>query len=412
MRNDPRNIERVRRVLLAILSNGRLQGRPDDIPLAAEEWAMVGTAARQHRLEPLLHGIMRTAGGYWQVPTELRSDWREAHRLSALGSLAARGTLLRAARVLDSAGLAYAALKGAWLAWHAYDDPAQRPMRDIDILVSPAHLEAAYRALVANGFEEHTGEAFSAETLTLGKKHLPALRDRSTGIHVEVHSRLFEHIEPARGDAWLARSDDLLAARIWQPLGSVRIAYLPPCETLLHLLIHSAYEHRFDNGPQVLHDVAAVLKQGPIDWGRLWRLADEGGWTRGCELVLHLTEWLLGPQPIVWSPQPLPEGILEQAALMLLQDPEMRRDLDVQLQLGDLSAGSMSGLRWLAGRLLPGRRVVADFAGVPPDRRSAWLHYPAWLASRLARTASGRFDRLQRSEAARAHAIESWLAAR
>ena len=383
--------------------------------LDADEWVLLGATARQHRLEPLLHGLLPGMQDSRSVPASHRAAWQEAHRRSAMAALAAKAALIRVGRILDTAGIAYAALKGGWLAWHAYPNPALRPMRDLDILVSPSRLEAAYRALVARGFEELSGEAFSAATLAMGQKHLPALRDQATGIFVEVHSRLFEHIEPAQADARLARSDDLLAARLWQPLGPVQIAYLPPCETLLHVLVHSAYEHRFDNGPQVLHDVSALLAREAVDWERFWTMADEGGWTRGCQLVLRLTECMLGPQATGWGPEgapTLPDGILDQAALMLLQDPDLRQDLDVQLQLGDVSAGGWVRLQRLAARMLPARRVVAAQAGVSPDRRSAWLHYPGWLVSRFARTARGALDGRQRSEVVRANAIETWLAGR
>lgn len=411
MRHDPHSIERVRRVLLAMLGHDSRQHVPGDAPLSPDEWAMLDAMARQHRLQPLLHGRRGLAAAAWQVPQDYAGAWEQAYRRSAIAALAAKGALIRAGRILDDAGIAYAALKGAWLAWHAYADPALRPMRDLDILVAPDRLEVAYRALVAKGFEELDGGPYSADTLALGLKHLPALRDTATAIHVELHSRLFEHFEPALAGAFLLRSDDLLACRVRLPLEHAEVAYLPACETLLHLAVHSAYEHRFDNGPQVLHDVAAVLACQTIDWERFWMLAGEGGWARGCQLVLQLTERMLGPQPIAWGSGLAlpPEDILDKAALMLLQDTTLRRDLDVQMQLGNLGTLSWANIRRLFARLFPARHVIAAYAGVSPDRRWVWLHYPGWLATRLARTAQGAIDSRQRGEVARASAIESWL---
>ena len=413
MRHDPRSIERVRRVLLAMLGDAPRQDGPGQVPLQPGEWAMLDAMARQHRLQPLLHGRLKAAGAAWQVPRDYAAAWEQAYRRSAIEALAAKGALIRVGRILDLAGIAYAALKGAWLAWHGYANPALRPMRDLDILVAPDRLGEAYRALVAHGFEELDGGPYSADTLALGRKHLPALRDRATAIHVELHSRLFEHVGPAMTDAFLLRSDDLLASRVRLPLEQAAIAYLPACETLLHLAVHSAYEHRFDNGPQVLHDVAAVLARQTIDWQRFWMLAAEGGWTRGCQLVLRLTERMLGPQPVAWGSghAALPQDILDKAALLLLQDTALRRDLDVQLQLENLGALSRANIGQIFTRFFPGRHVIAAYAGLSPDRRSVWLHYPAWLATRLARTVQGSFDQRQRGEVVRARDIERWLGA-
>lgn len=416
MNRNPRQIERVRRSLLALLGTVP-QAEPTDHSLLdadgdADGWAMLDGMARQHRLQPLLHCLLEDRpDAASRVPESWREVWRDAYRRSTLQALAAKATMVRAARILDDAGIAHAALKGAWLAWHAYPHPAMRPMRDLDILVAPASLEQAYRALVANGFADTTGAPLSHATLAQGLKHLPALRDATTGIHVEIHGRLFEHVLPAQADAFLSRPDDLLAARQWLPLERARIAYLGAEENLLHLAVHSACEHRFDNGPQVLHDIARLLAREAIDWPRFWILAREGGWERGCRLVLALTERFLGPQPIVpasGATEALPPDIVDKAALMLLQDTALRNDLDVQLRLGSMSGASM---RHLLSRFVPPRRVIADYARLPHDSRAAWLHYPGWLASRLARTARGAFDKRQRSEVARASAVECWLQA-
>lgn len=105
----------------------------------------------------------------------------------------------------------------------------------------------------------------------------------------------------------------------------------------------------------------------------------------------------------------VPAELRVQAAELLLQDVALRRDLDVQMDIGSLAGGSWADLPGLLGRVLPPRRALADFAGVPLDTRAAWLHYPSWLASRLMRTAKGLFDRHQRLEVARLNSVESWL---
>ena len=69
------------------------------------------------------------------MPAAIAGSWRAAHRRAAITALAQCADLARTAGLLEAAGFAPIALKGAWLAHHAYPEPAQRPMRDLDLLV-------------------------------------------------------------------------------------------------------------------------------------------------------------------------------------------------------------------------------------------------------------------------------------
>ena len=103
--------------------------------LAPHEWRALAVMARQHRLEPLLHRNLE-ALPQWTVPEEIRRALaRKPIAGAAFRALACERVIGQIARHLDASGVPYAALKGAWLAFHAYPHPALRPLRDIDILV-------------------------------------------------------------------------------------------------------------------------------------------------------------------------------------------------------------------------------------------------------------------------------------
>ena len=413
-------MDRANRGLLALLMTGERSHAGDGHRFDVGDWAQVQAMAEQHRLCPLLHYLWQSGGEQAGIPAavipaEVRALWADAFRTSALRALAAQATLMKVGSLLDQAGIPYAALKGAALAWHAYPHPALRPMRDIDILVPLARAGEAYAALVAQGFIPEPADKTPVIVALRDHKHLPGLFDPQGKTRVEVHSRLFEHVAAAQDASLLCRTDDLLGGRVWSDFGQVRIAFLPATETLLHLLVHSAYEHRFDNGPQILHDVAALLARDRVDWARFWCLAGEGGWTRGCQLLLGLTEQFCGAQPVEWgdpAPPDIPAEMLDHAALLMLQDTDLRQDLAVQLELAHAGRVSWSGSRRLLSRLLAPRHVLAAYAGVAPHRRWIWRHYPAWLVSRLTRTLSGRWSRQQQTQVSRAMALGNWLEAR
>jgi len=404
--------EPVRRFLLGLLATNPQMFLPICAVLDAAEWAQLQHMARQHRLEPLLYDRSRNETNRVTIPPLIWRQWEAAFRNSAMEALALQSTLIRLDGILTAAGIAYASLKGARLAWRAYPHPALRPMRDLDILVCSAQMHATWDTLVVHGFNAASGCTPHLEGALDHHKHLPALRDPASGIHVEIHSRLFEHIDAAHADAAMRNNDDLLANRIWLPLGQTNVSFLPSAEALIHLIVHSAYEHHFENGPQVLYDLAAQMKDEKIDWPRFWQLAREGGWERGCSLLLQLTEQFMGKQPIDWGGEPreaIPSEVLDKSALLMLQDTDLRQDLAVQVQLA-AQAGSVWGkARRMAAKVLPRREVVAAYAGLARDNPRAWLHYPGWLVSRLGRTLAGKFDTHQQAEASRASVVEAWL---
>lgn len=412
MRQETSNDEPARRHLLGMLAANSRLFSPVGAVLKADQWSQLQHMARQHRLEPLLCDAACSKPDSWAIPLAIQRDWAAAFRDSAMQALALQGTLIRLDGILSGAGIAYAALKGARLAWHAYRHPALRPMRDLDILVSPERMRETWDRLVDHGFSAGPGYALPADGGLAVHKHLPALRDPASEVHVEVHSRLFEHLDAAHIGAAMSNADGLLADRVWLALGPTKIAYLPATEALLHLIVHSAYEHHFENGPQVLHDLAAQMECEVIDWPRFWRLAREGGWERGCHLLLQLTEEFLGEQPIDWGPDSraaIPRQVLDKSALLMLQDPDLRQDLSVQVQLA-AQAGSAWAKAWrLLARLFVRSEVVAAYAGLAPDHPRIWLHYPRWLVSRLARTLAGKLNRHQQAEVSRASAVEAWL---
>ena len=71
-------------------------------------------------------------------PAQIAASWQAAHRIAAMQAMVQRAELAETCALLERAGFAPIALKGAWLSAHAYPEPAQRPMRDIDLLSSVA----------------------------------------------------------------------------------------------------------------------------------------------------------------------------------------------------------------------------------------------------------------------------------
>jgi hypothetical protein len=192
-----------------------------------------------------------------QVRRQLRHDFALALKTSARQDLET-GLVLRA---LAAAGVAVILLKGADLRRRVYEDPASRPMVDLDLLIAPGDKSRAEAVLTDLGY-------------TLSPQCVdprPGFRER---FRRELHFTpppglillLDLHWQLAYGDGfyhlpYLALQE---AAVPWECLG-VAVRVLSPEHLLLHLALHAWDE--FHGALQIL-DLALVLRLLPLDWPR------------------------------------------------------------------------------------------------------------------------------------------------
>jgi hypothetical protein len=399
-------LEIIKFLLLDMISGMRTADRDVIASLTSNEWDAFEEMAAQHRIEPLLYQRYADVGSSWAVPADVRSRWAEAYRQSALRSLQLQRTLIGVDAALKAAGIPYAALKGAWLAWHAYPHPALRPMRDIDILVPRERTLEAFDVLLAGNFVRLAQYMSSPSEALEQHKHLPPIVDSRTSISVEVHSRLIEHGRAKGG----ASDINLLHNRVSAKSGNTDISYLSKIDSLLHLIEHSAYDHLFNNGPAVLIDIAMLVKSGVLDWKSFWKTAQSQDRVRGCTLVLAMVERYHGDVGIAWPAdvcKQIPEPIVKSAALMMLQDFNCRASVNLSAEFKAASGWKRVDL--VKRRLVTSRHMLASFSGLSLNDKLIWLVYPIWLIARFLQYARAQLNRSVRAETQRAGQVVKWL---
>ncbi|MBV1917884.1 MAG: nucleotidyltransferase family protein [Sphingomonadaceae bacterium] len=397
----------VKRALLNLLS----ANSPAPIVLDDAGWAGLVEIAQQHLLEPLLHHRITERDRAQEIPAHVMQKFSFEYRASAMRALVLQGTLHRVDSLLRQHGIAYAALKGARLAWHAYPHPALRPMRDIDILVRPDEAVRAHRLLLENGCRRYADQNRpDSLTMTAGK-HLSPIEDEQSGIRIEVHLRLFEVGLSQNSDATLMQADDLLDRRIVQEFSNMAVSVLPAEEALLHCIVHAIYDSRFTSGPILLSDVKYLLCSDAIDWRRFWALAEEGGWVPGSILALRLAEEIHGPQAIQWTGSggtaPSDE-VLESFAFALMSDLSAKRDMFIQTNDGR-KRGASARVRYFGQLLFPAKHQLKDFGRITSDSPLVWLLYPVWLLSRIVRFLGNLGNRHHRSDISEVKRVMGWL---
>ncbi len=375
------------------------------------QWEAVLKMARQHRLLPLLHWRLLHEHRDWDVPEDVRQRLAQAFKRATLDALAWQRELLMVQAHLAQAGIPCLALKGAYLAVHSYPHPALRPLRDLDVLVPMAQVLAAQRCLLQAGYRAVAPGNW--EACLASKHHLPVLEAPTSRQKIELHFRLHPlTMRQPHAVAW----ERLHTQAVTATVAGQTVAYLAPTDLLLHLIAHAVYQHRFDNGPLLLTDIAYLLQQDCIDWPKFWQAAEERCWSKGCVLVLQLVASYYKALPVDY-PQTvqrhLPEvaPLLPACAELMLSDLSLHADLHWASEWAGRSWYQRS--RYLLQRLFPTPTEIArgytDAASTSPRIVGAYLRrYRLLLTRRLPRLFQPQQAAVQ-ADAGQVAALERWL---
>lgn len=222
-------------------------------PTPADPDALVASAI-DHRMTGLLWSAI--ASRYVQLPPEHeralaeRDVAVELHHERVWKAIGIIGTRL------ESRGVAVAVVKGVTAETRWYDRPAERPSRDIDVLVEP---DARHRiADIIDALDPE--QAHRAQLPELVREGVLQSVDLSfAGIAVDVHVDLLKVEIPTRHrDRIWSRTVQLAA-----PDGG-RVRALDPEVSLVHFLLH-ANKDRFAR-LIAYADVARILRSGGLDW--------------------------------------------------------------------------------------------------------------------------------------------------
>jgi hypothetical protein len=251
-------------------------------------WQKFLQVVRRQRIAGLtLDGIRRAEVSMPpDVLTALAADAAEIARESLL--LASEAERLQQA--LDNAQIPALFLKGTPLAVLAYGSVGLKHARDIDLLVSPHHVDQASRVLRDAGYvrdfpPENVAETRFQAWMTFA--HEASFRHRSRRALVELHWRVTDN------DAVLSHVSALSPSQLVAFAPGHALRTLGDADLFAYLCLHGA--HHSWSRMKWLADVAAWLAAKPAsEIARLYRHADAGGVARAAAQTLVLCEMLFG----------------------------------------------------------------------------------------------------------------------
>lgn len=310
------------------------------------DWEAVAALAVREGVEPLLYAALH--GLPW-APAHLVAQWRQVY----MGHGLRNGLLLQQLEAVLTAlaeiGIQALVLKGAALIARVYgDNPALRPMVDLDLLIRPQDVPSAQACLAQLGYEPSVSEAADGLTLAFENELLLTRADR-TETAVELHWSLFDspYYQHRLPMEWFWET------AVEAQVGNTSVRILGPEAELLYLCGHLALHHR-GQGLLWQHDLAALLAAGAdaLDWDALLARG------QAMELLLPL-QTLLPRLAREWG-APVPASVLERLA---------------GLQPTPREAQVFSRLTAQQRPVL--HRLAADLAGIPTWRgrlRYAWCN--------------------------------------
>jgi hypothetical protein len=349
---------------------------------------LLARVARRHQVSALV--AARLTEESQTVPEQLRRH-AEAARRRALRQMALSLDLVA---VLERAGIRPVVLKGVALSQRAFGSPLLRGAVDIDLLVRPQDVGAAWQALARAGLQQINPPApLEGTRLALfcraAKDSLH--RHPGGGPVLELHWRLADEMaEP------LMPPDAALTTIALAPGKSVRMLDDPTL--FLYLCTHGA-AHGWAR-LKWLADVAALLHRSPDGGRTLWLHAAGHGGALPAESAVILAQELfrLAPPPGFRAPRGVRIAVLLWLARRILRAGEGARELETTPWRGwaEMLAKMLVAAGWRE-RLSVVRRIALsgeDIATVPLPKGLIWL-YPVLRVPLLIQRRTARWRRLR-----------------
>ena len=363
---------------------------PADPALAHTDWGILFRQAQEHGVHAFLYPWLTRQLPYLFSPRsplpkdDVPAAWRARFLQSLSHSSLRRNQLSKLFSDFGQAGLAVIPLKGAWLSETVYDDPAQRTMSDVDLLVRSEDLDAAHAHLLARGYrvmQNTLHNPFSRDQSYLHDSYPWAIE-----LHWDFASEMSDAMPPPDlGDIWENSAPGPLFGQTAKQLS------LEDCVSLLayHLL-----GHRFALPLRAHLDLALLLRR----FGG--RLSPEGlkaasaRWKTGAGVpfLLRFTSELfeipLPPALAAYAGEVEPAR-LAQACQALFHLPQARDCGGEETLLQFKHASWPERIRLVARRIfMPQAFLVMHY----PCARTRWGLPLAWLfrASDLVRNKAGK----------------------
>ncbi len=346
--------------------------------LSSADWAEIVANADGFGLAPLIFIQLKKLDFLNSIDASINELLQNSYRYSVAKGLQRKHELLILIENLGQLEIPTILLKGSHLAEEIYCDQATRPMADLDLLVPEEALESASRELRNLGYQPN--KEFSTEYEASVSHQLPFFF-KPDHYPIEIHWNIITPKLPFNIDVnglWERKRAFIIAGK--------PVFILSREDTILHLAIHAASQHKLTGSLRLIYDFAALIHTygDDINWAVLLDRSSAWGASSALYLIHILAQSLFGvdaPSEFLESLKPdnYDESWEINARELLFINtklhPGFSRNLAAFLSAEDLSGKVRLGFH----RLFPARSEIARI--LPVNLRSTYslLLYPRYV---------------------------------
>jgi hypothetical protein len=312
--------------------------------------------ANLHGVSPWLHKALSDHPEA-DLPTPISKAFESDYRSSLMVWLLREASLRRLLDMFNSHHIPLIFLKGAYLGEVVYQDPALRPMVDVDLLIREEQFESAVELLAGLGYTVESRALYASDIML--QPALPLTRRCRFLDTVDLHRALLsmDYYRFPAAIVW----DQAVEVSLW----GHRVLFLTPELNFMHLAVHNL------NHSGLLRDwldLAVLLRSVGLNWERFVPLARLLG-------VVRPMFWVFQELSLTWGLSP-PQHVATELASYephWLEDkvisgrPRYLWRLYSRLSLLD---GWSAKLGYLRSKMVPARDYREAFAGSP-----GWFPY-------------------------------------
>jgi len=278
-----------------------VNGKPPDSDLTSADWPSVLKQARQQGVDAFLFPWLAAhspALFSFKAPVAGNSApaaWRSLFLESLSHTLQRQRQLAEILGACACAHISVIPLKGAWLSESVYDDPAQRSMSDLDLLIRADDRDACHALFLALGYAEKCDVLHN--TFANDQVYRHATRPYLVEMHWGFTSDMTPDAQTPDVDAIWQRTFE--AELLCQP-----VKQLDPEDLLAHLVQHILH-HQFAIPLRSYLDIALLLKRfgNRLSAAGLDAAADRWKVGRAISFVIELVSYVFDSPP----PEKLPD---------------------------------------------------------------------------------------------------------
>jgi hypothetical protein len=343
--------------------------------LSPERWKALLALAATQRVSSLFWNRLREKGLDNTVPIKAAEQLQYAFRRNALRNLRFYGELHRLLSALKHEGIPLILLKGIFLADAVYDNMGLREMNDIDLLARPGDL--ARIAAILKAMDYKSVKPICADITINAAQHLPRLV-RHGHASFEIHWNLTNP-----GIYYSIDPDGLWERAVPIHIAGCDAMALSHEDLLLHLCLHTSYQHQFAFGLRPSCDIAETIARfsTSLNWQIITERACRWGWQRGVYLALLLARELAGadiPVNILerLRPEDMTEAVLETVRTQIFTDKRLAVSIPVPFAELLQSRQPWDKILLFWQRIFLPKAIISSNYSVPMDSWKIYGCYP------------------------------------